>query len=99
MLGLRELVIVGLVALALYGRTGLRHTHHARTVWSWAVPRRNVRRTAAAAAQPPSPSFWALSQWSRGERMFWALALVAAAAVSAWIVTRTWIVSAPASVR
>ncbi|MDR3632366.1 MAG: hypothetical protein P4L84_00940 [Isosphaeraceae bacterium] len=98
MLGLREIVIVGMVALALYGRTGLRHTHHARTVWSWMLPRRPSRP----APRPPRTeprSFWALANWASSERLFWALALVAAVAVAAWIITRTLIVSAPVSAR
>lgn len=100
MLGLKEVVIVGLVALALYGRTGLRHTHHARTVWSWILPRRAVRAPRRAPAPTPQPrSFWAVSHWASGERLFWALALVASAAVAAWIITRTWIVSTSGSAR
>jgi hypothetical protein len=40
-----------------------------------------------------------LARWTRGERLFWALALIAAAAVTAWVVTRTAIVHTPSSVR
>lgn len=98
MLGLREVVIVGLVALALYGRAGLRHTHHARTVWSWMMPRR-VARPVRRASQPDPRSSRSLAKWARGERLFWALALVAATAVAAWIITRTLIVSAPGTAR
>lgn len=98
MLGLREVVIVGLLALALYGRAGLRHTHHARTVWSWMMPR-SVARPVRRAPRPEPQSSGALVKWARGERLFWALALVAATAVAAWIITRTLIVSAPGSAR
>lgn len=97
MLGLREVVIVGLVALILYGRGGLQHTRHARTVWSWMMPRRSMRPSARPVPEPRS--FWALGSWTRGERLYWALVVVAAVAVAAWIITRTLIVSAPVSAR
>lgn len=98
MLGPREIVIVGVVALILYGRGGLRHSRHARTVWSWMMPRRAVR-PARGTPPPEARSFWALGRWARGERLYWALVLVAAVAVATWIVTRTWIVSVPVSAR
>lgn len=97
MLGLREVVIVGVVALILYGRGGLQHTRHVRTVWSWMIPRRTMR--AAARPVPQPRSFLALASWTRGERLYWALVVVATVAVAAWIITRTLIVSAPVSGR
>lgn len=97
-LGPREILLVGLVALALYGRVGLRHTHHARTVWSWMIPPRSRPNRRPAPRVEPVP-FWSLARWTRGERLYWALVLVAAAAVVAWVVTRTLIVSTPGAGR
>ena len=99
MLGLREVVIVGLVALILYGRGSLQHTRHARTVWSWMMPRRPSRQAARPVPKAEPQPFWALESWTRGERLYWALVVVAAVAVAAWIITRTLIVSAPVSAR
>ena len=102
-LGLRELVVVAFVALIMYGRAGMRHTRHARTVLSWMTVPPRVSKPGRPMARPepePKPKrFWAVSQWGWGERLFWSLALLATTAVAAWIVTRTLIVSAAGSAR
>jgi hypothetical protein len=88
--GPRELIVVILVALVLYGRSGVRvlqDERAGRPVSPWVRVLRRAfspvpahrRRKAAAAADPPSHT---------SGRFFWALALIAAVAVAAWITTR-----------
>ena len=93
--GPREIVVVILVALVLYGRSGVRvlqDERAGRPVSPWVrllrrafspVPAHRRRKAAAAraaaGADPPSRS---------SGRFFWALALIAAVAVAAWITTR-----------
>ncbi len=86
-LGLKEAVFVALVALALYGRSGLQKHPYVRMLRPWLSP---TRRTTAPAAQAPGPS---KAKWEG--RVFWFLAIVAATAVAAWIVTRTLILGNP----
>jgi hypothetical protein len=95
--GPRELVLLALVLLVLYGRSGLQVARSGgRVVPWWLSP---VRRTSVRGAQaranraPQSPASTLLS-WRR-DRFFWFLAIIAATAVGAWIVTRTLIVAAP----
>jgi len=86
LLGLREIVLLALVVLALYGRSGLRDTRHARFLRPW----RSVRRP------PPSSTPGRVPGVSKpGDRAFWVLAITAATAVAAWIVTRMMIVGGP----
>jgi len=97
-LGLKELIMIGLVALALYGRSGsrlIRSTRYGRTIDPWlnlvrVRPRAqpNPRRGQSPAPPPAPPA----SLWRQG-RVFWALALTAAAAVAAWIATRVVVLS------
>ena len=86
--GVREVVLVALVALALYGRAGsqiLLSTRHAKVLPWWVRLIRpstaHARRRAAAAEPPTKPGVL-----PRG-RLFWALALAFAAAVAAWVAT------------
>ena len=86
--GTREVVLVALVALALYGRAGsqiLLSTRHAKVLPWWVRLIRpstaHSRRRAATAEPPPKPGVL-----PRG-RLFWALALAFAAAVAAWVAT------------
>ncbi len=82
--GLREIVLVALVALVLYGRSGLRYTRHARALRPWLT-------TGRRGASPPTPG--RAPQVSKlTDRAFWVLAIAAATAVAAWIVTRMMIV-------
>jgi hypothetical protein len=92
--GLREIVLVAVVSLLLYGRSGLQVARRGRGWQRWLSP---VRQTSAAAARDraganPPPSR-AGSRW--GDRVFWSLTLIAATAVAAWVVTRALIVGAP----
>ncbi|WP_165071264.1 hypothetical protein [Paludisphaera rhizosphaerae] len=86
MIGFRELVLIAMVAAALYGRSGVLKSDRAKTVMPWISPVRRGGR------KPPKPVGASLI---RGDRLFWALALIAAAAVAAWIVTRTLIAAGP----
>lgn len=81
--GLREIVLVALVALALYGRTGSRllmTTRHGRMLSPWL----NLAR--ARVAEPPKRTPARPNR--AGGRLFWALALTASVAVAAWVATR-----------
>jgi len=95
--GLREIALLALVTLVLYGRSGLQVVRRGRGLPPWLLP---VRRTAPSAAsrarsRPDAPTT-ATSETSRwGDRYFWFLAIIAATAVAAWVVTRTLIVGAP----
>jgi hypothetical protein len=92
--GPREVVLIALVFLALYGRSGARllmMTRYGRSVQPWlrlvglgAKARPKASRPAAVAARP----------WRRG-RWFWAFTLVAAAAAAAWVATRMAILGGP----
>jgi hypothetical protein len=92
--GLKQIALVALVVLVLYGRSGLQVARRGGGLPPWLSP---IRRTAASAARDrtqagsPAP---AESPW-RGDRLFWFLAIIAATGVGAWVVTRTLIVSAP----
>jgi hypothetical protein len=83
--------------LVLYGRSGLQVARRGGGIPWWLSP---VRRTTAGSAlrghgpgvnRSPARN---VNGW-RGDRLFWFLAIVAATAVGAWIVTRTLIVAAP----
>jgi hypothetical protein len=98
--GLKEIALLAVVVLVLYGRSGLQVARRGGGLPPWLSP---VRRTAASAARARAQAE-ARTQTQkgvgaesprRGDRLFWFLAIVAATAVGAWVVTRTFIVSAP----
>lgn len=92
MIGFRELVLIAMVAAALYGRSGVLKSDRVRTVMPWISPvRRHPRRTPA----PKRGRRIFGASLTRGGRLFWGLSLIAAAAVTAWIVTRTLITAGP----
>jgi hypothetical protein len=108
MIGLKELILVGLVVLALYGRSGVLKSRQFRTIWPWISPvRRPVGRAAswpgaglartlasAASDSTGSPSRPRKRLFSlEGNRLFWFVTILAATAVAAWIVTKTLIAS------
>jgi hypothetical protein len=92
-LGFKEIIVLGLLALALYGRSGLQKHPYVRLLRPWAeTSRRTAAKataaTAARATPKPARSAWEI-------RIFWFLAIVAGSAVAAWIVTRTLILGSP----
>ena len=104
MIGLKELALVAVVVLVLYGRTGVVKSRQFQTILPWISPlrhhgatwgrgilREQARPTTAATAVLPRPKPFVL----RGNRLFWFLTILAATAVAAWIVTRVIIVSHP----
>jgi len=95
--GMREIVLVALVTLVLYGRSGLQMARRGHGLPPWLSP--FIRRTGPGPSATrgrtnanPSPSP-GISRW--GDRVFWVLAIIAATAVASWVVTRTLIVGAP----
>jgi hypothetical protein len=93
MIGLRELLLIGMVVLVLYGRSGVLQSRQARTVLPWISP---VRRTApgrASATMPRRPSRVPGAFLVRGGRWYWLLTILAATAVAALIIGRTLILS------
>ncbi len=108
MIGLKELVLLALLVLALYGRSGVLKSRQFRTIWPWIAPvRRPVARSASArtavwarhlgAAANVSGSASGRSKAKlfllEGNLLFWFVTVLAATAVAAWIVTKTLIVS------
>jgi hypothetical protein len=92
-MGLRELVLIALVTLVLYGRSGVLKSERAQTVLPWVSPvRRRPRPGASARPQARGArSRIAGAFLTRGNKLFWALTILAATAVGAWIITRTLI--------
>ena len=102
--GPREILLIMLVALVLYGRSGVRvlqTDRSGRPVSPWVrllrrlfspVPAHSRRRKAeqAAAAARSKARSTAIEEPvpSSHGRFFWALALIAAVAVASWIATR-----------
>lgn len=103
MIGLREVALVAVVLLVLYGRTGVGvvKSRPFQRVLPWLSPVR--RASARTRGQTPgeSPAPAAESTGARGagifrldgNRLFWFLTILAAAAIAAWIATRVMIAS------
>jgi len=96
-MGLRELVLVALVALALYGRSGVVKSRQVQTILPWLSPRRRAgsqseRARSSQAAAPKKPGR-ARPFLLRGNRLYWFLTILAATAVAAVIITRAMIFS------
>ncbi len=94
MIGLKELVLIGLAVLVLYGRSGVSSNRYVRVLRPWLSP---VRRPGYGPRRDPGPTPEPApsgskgngnGKWLRGDRLFWFLTIVAAAAVAAWVVTR-----------
>ena len=97
-MGLRELVLVALVAVALYGRSGVVKSRQVQTILPWLSPRRRTgrrgrqRSRSAPSGQPrKQPRFRRFSL--RGNQLFWFLTILAATAVAALILSRAMIFS------
>jgi hypothetical protein len=107
MIGLKELILLALVVLALYGRSGVLKSRQFRTIWPWISPmRRPVARPVSSRGPVSARPLAAASDSSRpsgrsktklflleGNRLFWFVTILAATAVAAWIVTKALIVS------
>jgi len=98
--GSREVALLVVVALVLYGRSGLQVVRRGQGLPPWLLP---VRRTAPSATRANTRAHTntnanatpAAGSSLRGDRVFWFLAILAATAIAAWIVPRTLIVSSP----
>ncbi len=106
MIGFRELFIVAVVALALYGRSGVLKSERFQSIWPWVAPVRrpssSSRRTRSGPVETANEYEGAGSRRGRvprfvlqGNRLYWFLTILAATAIAAWVVTRTLIVSSP----
>jgi hypothetical protein len=106
MIGLRELALVAVVVLILYGRSGVVKSRQFQTIWPWISPLRrkpgrpggsgpNLIRSAVAATKNASGNSARvrLPALLRGNRLYWFLTILAATAVAAWVVTRVMIAS------
>ncbi len=80
MIGLKELALLAVVALALYGRSGVFKSRRFQRIRPWLSP---VRRGPAR----PVPA----KHWLEGNRLFWFFTILAVAALVTLIVTRAWI--------
>ncbi len=88
--GLREILVVAVVTLLLYGRSGLLMHRRFQALRPWLGPARR---------EPPRPTPARRivgRNVGLGDRVFWALALTAAATLAAWVATRM-IILAPSS--
>ena len=90
-MGLRELVLVALVVLVLYGRSGVLQSRQAQTILPWISPR---RRTGVQAGRPRASHVGSRDKPTRakpfllrGNRLYWFLTILAATAVAALIIT------------
>lgn len=90
--GFRELVLVAMVALVLYGRAGtrvIRNVGPGRRMpwWVRLLSPTSTRPSAARmGSRPPEPA--ARSWFPRQSPVFWALVLIAASVAAAWTATR-----------
>jgi len=105
MIGLRELAILAVVVLVLYGRSGLLKSRQAQTILPWISPVRRrqssaASRVAAAVRSRSTGGATSLGPLRRakpfllkGNRLFWFLTILAATAVAALVITRMMIAS------
>ena len=107
MIGLRELLLIGMVFLVLYGRSGVLKGQRAQKVLPWLSPvrRATARKGASARSRSGGESSSTTARLTsnvpgsfliRGDRLYWFLTILAATAVAAWIITRTLITSGSA---
>jgi hypothetical protein len=94
MIGLKELVLIGLAFLVLYGRSGVSSNRYVRVIRPWLSPVRRPGygpRRGSGATADADPAGSNARRWLRGDRLFWFLTILAASAVAAWVVTRVLI--------
>ncbi len=88
--GLKEILIVAAVALALYGRSGsslLMATKYGKTLGPWLNLVRIPEGTRPARVSDKGRARPAPKRLPQG-RWFWAMVIMIAAAVAAWVATR-----------
>ncbi len=102
MIGLRELAILAVVVLVLYGRSGVLRSRQFQTLWPWISPQRRMNQSksslraavasrvqaTATAQQVRSVKRKELPFFLRGNRLYWFLTILAATAVASIIVGR-----------
>jgi hypothetical protein len=108
MIGLKELALLAVLVVVLYGRSGVFKSRQFQTIWPWISPvRRTARRPVIPRAPAADPRRGAPSSRSsspgppagsrlfrlEGNRLFWFLTIVAATAVAVWIVARLLILN------
>ena len=109
MIGFKELVLLAVVVLVLYGRSGVLKDRRVRAVLPWISPQRRLARPRGAVQDPrpsrpqstrtaatPSGPARARLFVLQGNRLFWFLTILAATAVAAVIFSRMMIASGPA---
>ncbi len=103
-MGLRELAILAVVVVVLYGRSGVLKSRQFQTIWPWVSPQRRVIRSPGSprTASQPRAGMAAGSPYAarkakyfllQGNRLYWFLTILAATAVAAVIVGRMMIAS------
>lgn len=100
MIGLRELALVAMVVVVLYGRSGVLKSRQFQVIRPWITPIRRATN-GRSAARSIDPRTSTLTRRSRhfilqGNRLFWFLTILAATAVAAWIITRLLILNGTA---
>jgi len=90
-MGLKELVLIALVTLVLYGRSGVLKSERAQSLLPWVSPVRRRPRPGPPPKAKGVRSRIAGAFLTRGNKLYWALTILAATAVGAWIITRTLI--------
>jgi hypothetical protein len=107
MIGLRELAILAVVVLVLYGRSGVLKSRQFQTIWPWLSPQRRMNRpagplgasaasrlqSAANAERPRLAARRATRFLLQGNRLYWFLTILAATAIASVIVGRMMIAS------
>jgi len=109
MIGFKELALLAVVVLVLYGRSGVLKNRQVRAVLPWISPQRRSARPRGSARAPdssqpqsaeaPAPSGRPGKTHPfilRGNRLFWFLTILAATAVAAVIYGRMMIASGAA---
>ena len=96
-MGLKELVLVAMVVVALYGRSGVVKSRQVQTILPWLSPRRRTasqpeRARSGQTVSPEKPTR-ARPFLLRGNRLYWFLTILAATAVAALIITRAMILN------
>jgi hypothetical protein len=96
-MGLKELVLVAMVVVALYGRSGVVKSRQVQTILPWLSPRRRPGSQSARARASEAVSSGKLTRARpfllRGNRLYWFLTILAATAVAALIITRAMILN------